>query len=144
MSMHLAPSQDLGLQHVLENGLAIAKDQPISRSKEQVLGRLIEIFSEADSGWNALRSSRHGLTSAQRPALDRFSVFYRYLSEDCGADVPNKLIEAKSALQALSSGSLSDAAERQALISLLQALLRGLARERALKKLVSPKSYTGI
>ena len=88
MNFQLAPSEDIGLQHALENGLALIRRTPFDTARRvQVLNNLVEIFSEAAEGSKVLQPQNFLFAVEQRPAFERFSLFYRYLGKQFGDEV---------------------------------------------------------
>src|SRR5688500_9741592 len=90
---------DIGLRHLLENGLHVAQGQDVEDAeRQQVLDNLLRVFSEADRGSEAFGT--HNLTPIvnEKRALKRFSSFYHLLRHDFGDEVPGRLGEAKLAI----------------------------------------------
>lgn len=143
MGFERIPSKDIGLRHVLENGLALATGGEIPQGRrDQVLASLLRIFSEAERGSHAL--SPHNLTVAldEQRAFDRFSAFYHYLHHTFGDDVPNRVAEAKDALSEMAKDGVTDQEKGKRLAQLLKILLDSLRRERALMPLRSPRDFS--
>ncbi|MSW51034.1 MAG: hypothetical protein F2817_09140 [Actinobacteria bacterium] len=136
MRFALEPSRDVGLQHVLRNGIALLEHREMNQDRRRVLDGLLEIVSDADRGSGALRE--HGLTFAldERCAFERYSLFVRYL-EDSVDDLPRRLSEARETLQLIgASGDVS----RECAASvgdLLARLLGALERDRAFAPLAT-------
>ena len=143
MTMQLASSKDLGLQHVLENGLALMRHQPLDDEARriQVLDNLIQIFSEADRGSQALRSQNLLFAVEQRPEFERFALFFHYLEDTFGADLPSRLTEAAAVLIELRNGPVDDETKRGRAAELIESLLTALRQERALSPLNPPRVY---
>jgi len=142
MTPQLAPSRDLGLELVLENGLAVIRQDPIDESRRrQILDRLIEIFSEADRGSQALKARNLLFAAEERPAFERFTLFFRYLKDSYGDDLPRRLSEAVGALTELRDGNLRDNAKRASAGELIEGLLAALQREIALSPLAPPRTF---
>lgn len=142
MRVERISSGDIGLRHLLENGLSIAQGGDVEGfEKDQVLDGLLKVFSEADRGSDAFGT--HNLTSAlnEKRALQRFSTFYHYLRHDFGEDVPARLGEARLAISRLREDE-ADVEGRQRLVVVLQALLQSLYRDRALSRLRSYQKVT--
>ncbi len=142
MTARLNPTSDLGLQHVLENGLLILQGGSLPAvRREQILERLVQIFSEADRGAETLRSQKLMFAVQHQPAFERFSIFFRYL-KDSESDVPKSLSEATEVLRQLQYGNVKNETQKSNLVKVIEKLLGGLRRERALTPLVSPKNIS--
>lgn len=140
MRVERIPSKDIGLRHVLENGLALIEGDDLGADRrEQVLKSLQHIFSEADRGSAALGVSQLTAGLNERRAIERFSAFYHHLSHEFGEEVPMRLSQAKIALdEMLQQGN---ATEQHAgnLKDVLQHLVESIRRERALMPLKQPR-----
>ncbi len=142
MGPQLAPSRDLGLQHALENGLALLRHEPLDEARRmQVLDSLIDIFSEANRGSQALLAHNLLFAVEERPAFERFSLFFRYLNDSFGAELPNRLSEGVSVLTELRNGQIGDEAQRTRAEELIDNLLKALQRESALSPLDPPRVF---
>lgn len=142
MSFQLASSKDLGLQHVLENGLALIRDEPIDEERRtQVLESLIKIFSEANRGSQVIQAQNLLFAASDRPAFERFTLFFRYLKDPFGNDLPARLLEAAIVLTKLRDGCLDDEDQRARVGELIESLLAAMEREIALLSLVSPREF---
>jgi len=141
MRFEVDAAQDLGLQHMLENGLAVLRGVELGAPRRaKVLRGLLEMISEADRGSAALRAQ--SLTSAleDRPAFDRFTLFFRYL-KDTTEDLSGQLSTARAALEALDQGKELTPDQGATLEMLLSELLEALERERALAPLHTPREF---
>ncbi len=142
MTTQLASSKDLGLQHVLENGLALMRHQPLDEARRiQVLDSLIQIFSEADRGAQALRSQNLLFAVEQRPEFERFALFFHYLQDTFGANLPSRLTETAAVLIELRVGPVDDETKHDRAAELIESLLTALQQERALSPLNPPRVY---
>lgn len=142
MSVQLAPSKDLGLQHVLENGLALIRQKPfVEARRNQVLDCLIEIFNEADRGSQALQAQNLLFAVKERPAFERFTLFFRYLQDTFGPHLPSRLSEAASVLTELRNGHVNDDKRRARAAELIESLLAAMQRENDLLPLVPPRVF---
>ena len=142
MSVQLAPSEDLGLQHVLENGLAVIEQKPIIEVTRgtQILHSLIEIFSEADRGSQALGAKNLMFAVEQGPAFERFSLFFHYLQDVFGEELAARLSEATTALKEIRKENPPDEVQRLRTAELIQSFLSALHRENARSPLISPNT----
>jgi hypothetical protein len=128
---------DLGLQHVLENGLAVLRNDEVrSNSRSAALQRLSKILDEADRGSTLVSSSQFFLGKNEQPALESFSKVLRYLKDFAG-DIPSYLTEARRVVSELERGENPDHQALGNAESLLQALLKGLEEERHTRPLVT-------
>jgi len=142
MNFQLAPTEDIGLQHVLENGLALIRGQSFeSARRRQVLTNLIEIFTEAAEGSRALQPRNLIFAVEQRSAFVRFSVFYRYLSKRFGDEVPNRIRDTLEVLTAIRNGSGDNDLRRASAEALIKNLLDSLGTEKALTPLIAPATF---
>lgn len=142
MGFERIPSRDIGLRHVLENGLALVKGGELSdQRRKQVLTSLVRIFSEADRGSQALGPRNLTVALDEQKAFDRFSAFYHYLFHTFGDELPSRLSEAKVAITEIAETGTTDDLKKKRLEQVLKALLDSLRRERALTPLRSPKNY---
>lgn len=141
MRFEVDPSQDLGLQHVLENGLIVLRGGDMDEDRKgQVLNDLLDIVSEADRGSEALRAQSLTFALDERPAFERFTLFFRYL-KDTAEDLPAQLSRARIVLEQLQQGADVPSESRQALEDFLAAFLEALERERALAPLHMPRQF---
>jgi len=143
MRVERIPSKDIGLRHVLENGLALIEGADLGEHrKEQVLQSLHRIFSEADRGSQAL--GVYHLTAAlnEKRAIERFSAFYHHLRHEFGEAVPARLGQANDALADILENGSSDAQRTENLRQVLRLLLESIRRERALAPLRRPQEIS--
>lgn len=139
MTLQLPPSKDLGLRHVLEAGLAIVRNEQIEEDRRAlILGRLIDILSEAERGSQAVQANLLFATE-QRSAFERFSLFFRYLDAPFGATLSNRLSDARDVLGELRDRGASDNQRLQNAGELIEALLAAIKRDAALTALEAPR-----
>lgn len=138
--MHTLPVADIALQHILQSGLAIVRGEAVDAGRRtKVLHALVQIFTDANKGCQAL-STQNFLTTAQEPpAFERFVQFFRYLNRSVGQDLPARLSEASTVLTAIEQQSQSSEDAKVRVAELMQGLLSAMARETALSPLVPPK-----
>lgn len=142
MSVQFSPSQDVGLHSVLESGLALIRDAPVpGTERDRVLDNLILIFSEADRGARALFAQPSPFAVEERPAFERFALFFHYLKETFGTDLPVRLAEASAAFSDLKGGNNDDNVRRERVAALVEALLSSLQREMSLVPLLGPRTF---
>ena len=126
----------MGLRHVLESGLALIRDEPIEPNRRAtILNRLIEIFSEAERGSQAVQAQNLLFATEQRPDFERFSVFFHYLDAPFGATLPTRLRETEQALGDLRDRGIRDQARLQQAGEVIEKLLSALKRDAALTPL---------
>lgn len=142
MNVHLTPSEDISLQHVLENGLAVLCDEGISAARRaRTLDSLSRIFSEAGSGSRALLPQNSLFGVEQRPALERFTLFFKYLHRDFGEQLSMRLQEATEVFANLKDNRNPDAAARERAKELIERLLSAFDEERSLSPLEPPRFF---
>jgi hypothetical protein len=145
MSFQLTPVEDLSLHHVLENGLALLRHQKLpARRRSEVLDSLARIFSEAGSGSRAVHAQNLLAAIEQRPALDRFTLFFRYLHSELGETLPQRVEEAATVLDKLRSKRTPTAASVDRTRELIERLLVAIGEERSLTPLEPPRSFLSL
>jgi len=140
MRFEMEPSQDLGLRHVLRNGISVLQGIEPPQGRDRVLHGLIEIVSDADRGADVLNTQNLTFALDNKPAFERFSLFVRYLS-DAFADLPARLAEAKTTLTRVEAGEHVELVQIQQVNELLTRLLEALERERSLTPLPTMRDY---
>ena len=140
MRFDMEPSQDLGLRHVLRNGISVLQGIEPPQGRERVLHGLLEIVSDADRGADVLNAQNLTFALDNKPAFERFSLFVRYLS-DAFADLPARLAEAKTTLTRVEAGENVGAEDVRQVNELLTRLLEALERERSLTPLPTMRDY---
>jgi hypothetical protein len=141
MRFELDPAQDLGLQHALKNGVAVLQGADFDPARRtQVLDGLLEIVSDAGRGSDAMNEQSLTFALNDRPAVERFSLFLRYLGDSVD-DIGGKLASTKHVLEGLEAGQDVDPDERLSAEDLLSRLLTALERERALNPLTAPREF---
>lgn len=139
MRFEMEPSQDLGLQHMLQNGVAILRGTNLGADRrQQVLDGVLEIVTDADRGCEALQEQSLAFARSDRPALERFSLFLSYVGDTDG-NLSERLAEAKDVIQALVANDDVPQNQRNSVADLLESLVKALKRERALTPLPSPR-----
>lgn len=142
MSLQLPPSKDLGLRHVLEAGLAVVRNEQIDETRRgEVLDRLIEIFSQAERGSQAVEAENLLFATEQRSDFERFSLFFSYLDDLFGADLPTRLTETKEALGELRNHDALDEARLRQAEELIENLIAAIKRDAALAPLEPPRTF---
>ena len=142
MSFQWDPSRDVGLQNVLESGLALMRgnDMP-AVPRDVVLAALIDLFSKADEGSRNVSGRRLLVRSEERQALETFTVFFRYLQDEYGAELQERLSETTTVLKQM-QGNSAEESKAQRAAGLIASFLEALHRDRALAPLESPNTLT--
>ena len=129
MEMSLAPSTDPGLQSVLENGLTIIRTGGGEEHfRSLILDELIQIFSQADQGSQALKTRNLLAAMDNQIALERLSLFLNYLTFGT-EELPERLSEAASVLAELREGRPQTEAKRNRVCEVIEKLLEGLKND---------------
>lgn len=129
---------DIGLRHMLEAGLSAVGPQPSGEADSRILQGLVEIFSEAGRGSQAVQQLLVGVE--ERPAFERFTLFFKYLKDAVGDDLPTRLSETASVFDRVKNNETVDPERRQRAADLIQKLLAAMRREASLSRLAAPKS----
>ncbi|MCB2083168.1 MAG: hypothetical protein KDD90_03835, partial [Sphingomonadaceae bacterium] len=130
MRFGLEPSYDVGLRHALKNGVAILSGEDFDAGRrEQVLGGLLELVSQADRGTEALQGNNFTFAMDEGVAFERLSLFLRYLS-DTVENLGERISQAKGVLQGVGAGANVEQAQKELVVDLLNRLLDALERER--------------
>lgn len=138
--MNPPPAMDLALQHILQNGLAVVRDEPLEETRRtSVLRALVQIFKDANRGSETLGARNLLLAVEEPPAFERFVLFFRYLNDSIGQDLPSRLSEATTVLTAIENKANLNADAKKRVADLIQDLLSAIARDSALKQLGSPR-----
>lgn len=139
-NMYASPTSDLAFKHILESGLRVVRHESIENTRRSnVLRALVQIFTEASRGSQAVNARNMLVAVEEPPAFERFALFFRYLDRTIGADLPARLTEATEVLSAIEQeGKLNADAERRA-ADLIQNMLTAISRESRLCQLSSPK-----
>ena len=138
--MYPTPTSDLALRHILESGLKVVRDEPVDESRRtNVLRALVQIFTEASRGSEAVNSRNMLIAVEEPPAFERFALFFRYLNRTFGADLPARLAEATGVLTAIEQKAQLNAAAKGRVAELIQNMLAAINRESRLSQLNSPK-----
>lgn len=139
MRFEMEPSQDLGLQHMLQNGVAVLRGADFGANRrQQVLNGVLEVVADADRGCEALQEQSLAFARSDRPALERFSLFLSYLGDTAG-NLPERLAEAKGVVEGLAVDADVPVANRNSVADLLESLVQALKRERAMVPLAGPR-----
>lgn len=140
MALQLEPSMDIGLRYVLEAGLSAVGAQPAAEVDTKVLDNLVEIFSEAGRGSQAVEQRELLVGVDERPAFERFALFFRYLRDAVGDDLPTRLSETASVFSEVKNREAIDPERRKRAADLIEKLLIAMRREAVLSRLIAPKS----
>jgi hypothetical protein len=140
MALQLEPAMDIGLRHVLEVGLSFVGPHPAGDIDSKALESLVEIFSEAGRGSQAVQQHDLLIGVEERPAFERFALFFKYLKDAVGEDLPSRLSETASVFNGVKNREAIDPERRKRVADLIEKLLLAMRREAALSRLVAPKS----
>lgn len=140
MALQLEPSMDIGLRYALEAGLSVVGTQPAAEVDAKVLENLVDIFSEAGRGSQEVEQRELLVGVNERPAFDRFALFFRYLRDAVGDDLPKRLSETASVFSGVKNREAIDPDRRKRAADLIEKLLIAMRREASLSRLVAPKS----
>ena len=110
--------------------------------RARLVQALIEIFSEADRGSDRLGLQRIAVEGSEQLDLERFSVFFRYLENEYGAQLPARLNETTNVLRTIENGAEIEPEKKQRAETLLAAFLDAIRRDRALQPLLAPYVVT--
>jgi len=134
------PITDLALQHILQSGLAVVRDEPVEEARRsKVLRALVQIFTDADRGSQALGAKNLLLAVEEPPAFERFVLLFRYLNQSFGEDLPARLSEVTSVLADIEKNAQLDPQAKGRAAELIEGLLAAIARESALRQLAPPR-----
>jgi hypothetical protein len=136
-------SLDIGLRFALEKGLSFVRPPAQGAAPDaRVLENLAEIFSEAGRGSEAVQRQQLLVELGERPAFERFTVFFRYLKGSVGVEeLPARLSEAASVFEELGNNGAVDSERRQRTAELIEKLLQSMRRETALARPVAPQNF---
>jgi hypothetical protein len=142
MALKQDASMDIGLRYALETGLSFVRlEEDAVALDGSVLEDLAEIFSEAGRGSQAVQRQELLVEVGERPAFERFTLFFRYLKDAMGEELPGRLAEAASVFRELRDEEAVDQARRQRAAELIEKLLMSMRRETAMSRLVAPQNF---
>jgi hypothetical protein len=145
MEIQLTPAEDLSLQHVLENGLAVLRSQKLEpKRRARTVESLSKIFLEAESGSHALHAQNLLFGVEQRPALERFTLIFNYLDQYFGSSLGDRLQEASDVFAKLKRHRKPDDTSRSRTEELIERLLTAFAEERSLAPLEPPRFFDNL
>jgi hypothetical protein len=120
----------LGFRQLIEDGLVILRGRPISPERRQyVLDDLSELVLHASRGSDLVRNNALFVASADRTAVESFSLLDQFLDQAESEHWKNVFEQAEEALNRLRKGEPLEESQRDAAITLLQRILSGLIRE---------------
>jgi hypothetical protein len=142
MVTRIEPWMDIGLRHALETGLALVRPSPTQKSEpeERIIANLIEILSEARRGSQAVQRNELLTGVRERPAFERFALFFRYLRDTIGDELPTRLEEAASVFEEVKQRKHVDPKRQERTAELIDNLLKSVRREAALSRPVAPRT----
>jgi hypothetical protein len=120
----------LGFRHLIEDGVAILQDQPVAAARRRyVLDELLELIGRANRGSDLFRTNALFVASAERGAVESFSLVDRFLGGAESDHWKSILTQAEEAFDRLRNERVPAVQEREAAIELLKKILSGLIRE---------------
>lgn len=120
----------VGFRHLIEDGVAILQNQPVGPDRRKyVLDDLAELIGRANRGSDLFRSHALFVASADRSAVESFSLVDRFLGGAESDHWKSVLAQAQEAFHQLRNGGVPGAEARDAAIGLLKKILSGLTRE---------------
>lgn len=135
-------AMDIGLRFALEAGLSFVQPSADEVALDAgVLENLAEIFSEAGRGSEAVQRNQLLVEVGERPAFERFTLFFRYLKDAIGEELPARLSEAASVFEMIGKNEDVDVERRRRTAELIEKLLLSIRRETALSRPVAPQNF---
>ena len=120
----------LGFRHLIEDGVAILQNQPVNPDRRKyVLEDLSDLVVRARQGSDLVRNNALFVASADRSAVESFTILDRFLGEASRDQWKGVLQQTEEALDRLRSGASPQDNQREAAIGLLKRILSGLLRE---------------
>jgi hypothetical protein len=120
----------LGFRQLIEDGLVILGGRPITPDRrEYVLDDLSELVLHAKRGSDLVRNNALFVASADRTAVESFSLLDQFLDQAESEHWKSVFEQAEEALNRLREGRKVNDAQRDAATKLLQRILSGLIRE---------------
>ena len=120
----------LGFRHLIEDGVAILQNRPIDADRRKyVLDDLSDLVLTAKRGSDLVRNNALFVASADRNAVESFSLLDRFLDEAETDQWKVILEQTEQALKQLQRGAVPTQESREAAIVLLKQILSGLIRE---------------
>lgn len=136
MNAELEPTFEIGLRHVLEDGLVLMREQQLADDRRQiVLKGLTKIFSGATRGSDITEANRLFARASDRPAVEAFALIFRYLHRVYGQELNARITETRNVLTQLRDGYQTDDQSLAQARDVIEKLLSALRRESALKPL---------
>jgi hypothetical protein len=130
MSAQPNRTNGLGFRHLIEDGVAILQNRPLDPNRRQyVLEDLSGLLMRARRGSDLVRNNALFVASADRTAVESFSVLDRFLDEAESDNWKPILEQTQEALTQLQDGNVPQDQLRDAAIKLFGRILSGLTRE---------------
>ena len=102
MSAQLTSFANVGLRHVLEDALAVLAGKSLPQTRrEYVLEDVLKLCRDAQRGSQIASQRTLFVSSRDEPALERFSLFERYLNYSSREEWVNRLDKVCQALEAV-------------------------------------------
>jgi hypothetical protein len=122
----------LGFRHLIEDGLAILNERPISADRRDYVVRdLSQLVLQAKRGSELVRSNALSVATDDRNAFDSYSILDRYWDRSHEEQWNQVLAKAGEAFDQLQKGATANLSsdQRNAAANLLEKVLSGLIRE---------------
>jgi hypothetical protein len=135
MNSQPGSAANVGLRHVIKDGLALLADETTLglERRQIVLKGLMDVFSGASRGSEIMQAQSLFARVGDKPAVEAFSLLFRYLNANYPADLPGRIAETRDVFQTLNAKRPVDTARLERAREILHALLQALRREIALK-----------
>lgn len=134
---------EVGLEHVLEDGLALAVDADSDASrKEVVLEGVLAIFDAATEGSELVGRNSLFIRADQKPACDTFEMIFKYLHSEYGESLAGRISETRDVFENLKNNVVVSEDKRVRCSEFLQSFLEALRLKRALSKPNSPLVFS--
>jgi hypothetical protein len=132
MTTQFGSASSVGLRHVIEDGVALLNQDQLGEARRKiVLKGLMDIFAGASRGSDVMQVQSLFARVSDKPAVEAFSLLFRYLNPEYRGDLPRRIEETLDVLKAISDNQQVDAPRlthaRQLLVSLLDAMRREVA-----------------
>ncbi len=135
---------EVGLEHVLEDGLALAEELPIeAERREIVLDGVLLIFDAATEGSELVQRNSLFIRADQKPAFETFEMIFKYLHSDYGDELPARIVETKDVFNSLRSNTHIGQDKLGRCAAFIKSFLEALRLKRALTEPNGPLVFVG-
>lgn len=130
---------ELGLEHVLEDGLALAENVELPPDRRRdVLEGVFRIFDSAGEGSELAAQNSLFVRADQKPALESFQMVYGYLHCIYEDRLFEKIRETRKVFSLMSAGEAIDEDDLSRSVELMKAFLEAVRLKRSLVEPVAP------